>query len=273
MRARFEVNNRDVEDALLIGVDNARRTLEAGFTTVRDLGSDVHSITALRDGIAAGLVAGPTIVAAGRWHLRVGWARRRGQQHQSGHRGAAARARHQHLRRRRRLPARRAPADLAGRRRHQVHRHRWRDEQRRRRPGPAAVRRRDEGHRRHGPPLRPQGRRPRARRRRHRGGAPRRRRLDRARHLHQPRDQRPVQEVQRLAGADHGRPARRAGAGARRHHQQGDAGQGRGDRRSPTTTTSPRPSRTASASPSAPTRASPSTPRTPRSSRCWSRPG
>ena len=44
MRARLEANNRDIEDNLLIGVDNARRTLEAGFTTVRDLGSDVHSI-------------------------------------------------------------------------------------------------------------------------------------------------------------------------------------------------------------------------------------
>jgi imidazolonepropionase-like amidohydrolase len=65
MRARLEAANRDIEDNLLIGVDNARRTLEAGFTTVRDLGSDVHSITALRDGIAAGLVPGPTIVAAG----------------------------------------------------------------------------------------------------------------------------------------------------------------------------------------------------------------
>jgi imidazolonepropionase-like amidohydrolase len=65
MRARIEANNRDVEDNLLIGVDNARRTLEAGFTTVRDLGSDVHSITALRDAIASGLIAGPTIVAAG----------------------------------------------------------------------------------------------------------------------------------------------------------------------------------------------------------------
>jgi imidazolonepropionase-like amidohydrolase len=65
MRARVEANNRDIEDNLLIGVDNARRTLEAGFTTVRDLGSDVHSITALRDAIIAGLVAGPTIVAAG----------------------------------------------------------------------------------------------------------------------------------------------------------------------------------------------------------------
>jgi imidazolonepropionase-like amidohydrolase len=65
MRARLEALNRDVEDTLLIGVDNARRTVEAGFTTVRDLGSDVHSVTALRDGIAAGLIAGPTIVAAG----------------------------------------------------------------------------------------------------------------------------------------------------------------------------------------------------------------
>jgi imidazolonepropionase-like amidohydrolase len=65
MRARLEANNRDIEDNLLIGVDNARRTLEAGFTTVRDLGSDIHSVTALRDAIASGIVAGPSIVAAG----------------------------------------------------------------------------------------------------------------------------------------------------------------------------------------------------------------
>jgi imidazolonepropionase-like amidohydrolase len=65
MRARLEANNRDIEDGLLIGVDNARRTLEAGFTTVRDLGSDVHSVTALRDAILSGLIQGPTIVAAG----------------------------------------------------------------------------------------------------------------------------------------------------------------------------------------------------------------
>ena len=66
MRARLEQNNRDIEDNLLIGVGNARRTLEAGFTTVRDLGSEVRSITALRDAILADSVAGPTIVAAGR---------------------------------------------------------------------------------------------------------------------------------------------------------------------------------------------------------------
>ena len=66
MRARLEQNNRDIEDNLLIGVGNARRTLEAGFTTVRDLGSDVRSVTALRDAIFSGAVPGPTIVAAGR---------------------------------------------------------------------------------------------------------------------------------------------------------------------------------------------------------------
>src|SRR5688572_25367764 len=65
VRARAELINRDIEDNVLIGVDNARRTLEAGFTTVRDLGSDIHSITALRDAILSGLVPGPTIVAAG----------------------------------------------------------------------------------------------------------------------------------------------------------------------------------------------------------------
>jgi imidazolonepropionase-like amidohydrolase len=66
MRARLEQNNRDIEDTLLIGVDNARRTLDAGFTTIRDLGSEVRSVTALRDAISNGLVPGPTIVAAGR---------------------------------------------------------------------------------------------------------------------------------------------------------------------------------------------------------------
>jgi imidazolonepropionase-like amidohydrolase len=66
MRARLEQNNRDIEDNLLIGVGNARRTLEAGFTTVRDLGSDVRSVTALRDAILTGAIPGPTIVAAGR---------------------------------------------------------------------------------------------------------------------------------------------------------------------------------------------------------------
>lgn len=44
----------------------ARRTLEAGFTTVRNLGSgNGRAVLALRDAIAAGKVPGPRIVAAG----------------------------------------------------------------------------------------------------------------------------------------------------------------------------------------------------------------
>ncbi|MET0533267.1 MAG: amidohydrolase family protein, partial [Steroidobacter sp.] len=66
MRARLEQNNRDVEDNMVVGIDNARRTLEAGFTTLRDLGSEVRSVTALRDGINSGLLAGPTLYVAGR---------------------------------------------------------------------------------------------------------------------------------------------------------------------------------------------------------------
>jgi imidazolonepropionase-like amidohydrolase len=65
-RARMERVNRDIEDELLIGVDNARRTLEAGFTTIRDLGSEARAVTSLRDAINAGAVPGPTIVPAAR---------------------------------------------------------------------------------------------------------------------------------------------------------------------------------------------------------------
>lgn len=53
------------EHTLLRGAANAYITLKAGFTTVRDLGARPRSIFALRDGIAAGLIPGPRIVAAG----------------------------------------------------------------------------------------------------------------------------------------------------------------------------------------------------------------
>lgn len=43
----------------------ARRTLLAGFTTVRDLGSRGNAIFALRDAIRAGKILGPKIMAAG----------------------------------------------------------------------------------------------------------------------------------------------------------------------------------------------------------------
>lgn len=47
------------------GAVYAKRTLEAGFTTVADLGGDTDAIFGLRDAIASGQVPGPRIVAAG----------------------------------------------------------------------------------------------------------------------------------------------------------------------------------------------------------------
>ena len=66
LKARLEGQRRDYEDGLLIAARNARTTLEAGFTTVRDLGGEPRGLATLRDFINAGEVAGPTIVPAGR---------------------------------------------------------------------------------------------------------------------------------------------------------------------------------------------------------------
>ena len=49
----------------LRGARNARRTLEAGFTTVRNLGAKDYADIALRDAINDGDVIGPRIVASG----------------------------------------------------------------------------------------------------------------------------------------------------------------------------------------------------------------
>jgi len=49
----------------MTAVANARTTLAAGFTSVRDLGGDPRGIRALRDAIDAGTVEGPTITNAG----------------------------------------------------------------------------------------------------------------------------------------------------------------------------------------------------------------
>ncbi len=50
--------------AAIEGVANARKTLEAGFTTVRDLGARDFADVALRDAIAAGRVPGPRLLVA-----------------------------------------------------------------------------------------------------------------------------------------------------------------------------------------------------------------
>lgn len=49
----------------LVGARNAKRTLMAGFTTVRDLGSHGDTLFALRDAIRDGYVPGPKIIASG----------------------------------------------------------------------------------------------------------------------------------------------------------------------------------------------------------------
>jgi imidazolonepropionase-like amidohydrolase len=48
----------------IVGVANAKRTLEAGFTTVRNVGSERFDDVALKQGIEHGYIAGPRIVPA-----------------------------------------------------------------------------------------------------------------------------------------------------------------------------------------------------------------
>jgi imidazolonepropionase-like amidohydrolase len=64
--------NNDSEKLRLSQADNlvksayfAKKTLMAGFTTVRDLGGSSEQSFALRDGIAKGWLPGPTVIAAG----------------------------------------------------------------------------------------------------------------------------------------------------------------------------------------------------------------
>jgi imidazolonepropionase-like amidohydrolase len=51
--------------AALYGAANARRTLEAGFTTVRNVGASGFADVALRDAIASGDVPGPRMLVSG----------------------------------------------------------------------------------------------------------------------------------------------------------------------------------------------------------------
>jgi imidazolonepropionase-like amidohydrolase len=59
------IRDEDPGFTLLKAATYARRTLEAGFTTVRDLGFRDHSVFALKQAIEAGLTPGPRILAAG----------------------------------------------------------------------------------------------------------------------------------------------------------------------------------------------------------------
>ncbi|MBW3629678.1 MAG: amidohydrolase family protein [Gemmatimonadetes bacterium] len=59
-----EVTQSSAEQAM-VGAGYARKTLEAGFTTVADLGADNEAIFALRDAVRRGDVMGPRIIASG----------------------------------------------------------------------------------------------------------------------------------------------------------------------------------------------------------------
>ncbi|MBS0182385.1 MAG: amidohydrolase family protein [Nitrospira sp.] len=57
---------------LLKSATHAKATVEAGFTTVRDVGSRDHSIFTLKQAIDSGLLSGPRIVGAGRAICMIG---------------------------------------------------------------------------------------------------------------------------------------------------------------------------------------------------------
>jgi imidazolonepropionase-like amidohydrolase len=62
---RLTALNRDDADDMMWAVGNARVTLDAGFTTVRDLGGNARGMRALREGVERGVIAGPTIINVG----------------------------------------------------------------------------------------------------------------------------------------------------------------------------------------------------------------
>lgn len=62
---RYERLGLSIPRQALIGAANARRTLQAGFTTVRNLGADGYADVALRDAINAGEVPGPRLLVSG----------------------------------------------------------------------------------------------------------------------------------------------------------------------------------------------------------------
>ena len=66
LQARLQASGRDNEDEAFTALLNARKTLLAGFTTVRDLGGDPRLVLSLRDSINAGQFSGPTILSAAR---------------------------------------------------------------------------------------------------------------------------------------------------------------------------------------------------------------
>lgn len=63
--SRLRAVDQNDADLALDGVVYAKRTLDAGFTTIRNVGSTGRSGFALRDAVAAGKVVGPRILESG----------------------------------------------------------------------------------------------------------------------------------------------------------------------------------------------------------------
>ena len=64
--SEIDTYKKNEGDAVVDGVVYAQRTLQAGFTTVRDLGDSYRAAITLRNAINAGKVPGPRIIAAGK---------------------------------------------------------------------------------------------------------------------------------------------------------------------------------------------------------------
>lgn len=64
-QTKLDAVTRTRVDVAFVAAEHARRTLAAGFTTVRDVGGEPEASFGLRDAIAAGRVDGPRILAAG----------------------------------------------------------------------------------------------------------------------------------------------------------------------------------------------------------------
>jgi imidazolonepropionase-like amidohydrolase len=62
--ARLDEFIKTSADQAIDGAGYAMTTLEAGFTTVADLGADANAILALRNGIAKGVIGGPRIITS-----------------------------------------------------------------------------------------------------------------------------------------------------------------------------------------------------------------
>lgn len=64
-RSLEDADRLSIETATINAVNNARKILDAGYTTIRDVGTVGNVAVAVRDAIAAGKVAGPRVVASG----------------------------------------------------------------------------------------------------------------------------------------------------------------------------------------------------------------